>query len=144
MIILAKCALASPDTWFAGGLTFREGVIKIGVAHNRDGGSPSHFWVPAAERAGGMAMNFVPKTPFTISPPRLPIVCRAANVTRRLSYRTPPSSDGQAGRDHVAFATVGRKFRSMSVNAKKNVHVAVPTLHGQRRRQSTSADASGV
>ena len=127
MIILAKCALALTSTIVVAGLyTFREGVIKVDVDEQRDGGSHVHFWIPAA--AVPMATHLVPKHHFRDMPAEasecLPLLKIVTSELRR--YPDTTFVDVQDGRDHLRVATVGTKIQIDVVNSEENVHVTVP------------------
>jgi hypothetical protein len=145
MIILAKCALALTSTIVVASVyTFREGVIKVDVDEQRDGGSHVHFWVPAA--AVPMAMHFVPKRHFRGMPAEasecLPLLKIVTAELRR--YPNTTFVDVQDGRDHVRVATVGSKIQIDVVNDEENVHVAVPLSTVNDVANQLAADAPGV
>jgi hypothetical protein len=145
MMILAKLGLGIASTVvFASVYTFREGVIRVDVDEQREGGSHVHFWVPAA--AVPMAMHFVPKQHLREAACHasefMPLVQIVTKELRR--YPDTTFVDVEDGEDHVRVSTVGTKLQIDVVNRQESVHVAVPLATVHDVAAELAAGAPGI
>lgn len=127
MLALGKLALGFTGTIvLAGAYTFREGVIRVDVDENRDGGSHVHFWVPAA--AVPMALHLVPRDKLQEGAAQvheqMPII-RA--FTRELAkYPHVTFVEVRDGEQRVKISTEGHRLRIDVDAPEEKVHLAVP------------------
>src|SRR5258708_16279949 len=141
-MIVAKLALGFASTSVVASVyTFREGVIRVDVDEDRDGGSHVHFWAPGA--AVPMAMHFVPKQHLREASQHaseyMPLVEIVTSELRK--YPDTTFVDVENGKDHVRVSTVGTKLRIDVVNDEENVHVAVQLSTVNDAAHQLTADA---
>lgn len=129
MLLLAKAALGVGATLaLSTAYVFHEGVIRVDVDENRDGGSHVHFWVPATAVSGGLRV--VPRHYIQHAAeqarPYLPVIREVAKELER--YPNAELVDVQgANHEHVRISIRDGKLYIDAVDPQNNVHVAVPT-----------------
>ena len=129
MLLLAKAALGVGATLaLSTAYVFREGVIRVDVDENRDGGSHVHFWVPATVVSGGLRV--VPRHYIQHAAeqarPYLPVIREVAKELEK--YPNAELVDVQsANHEHVRISIRDGKLYIDAVDQQNDVHVAVPT-----------------
>jgi len=129
MLFLAKAAVGVGATLaLTTAYVFHEGVIRVDVDENRDGGSHVHFWVPATAVSGGLRV--VPRHYIQHaaeqSRPYLPVLRQVAKELEKYPNAELVDVRG-ANHEHVRISVRGGKVYIDAVDQENNVHVSVPT-----------------
>lgn len=127
MMLLAKCALGFATTVaMAGVYTFREGVVRVDVDEQREGGSHVHIWAPAA--IAPMALHFVPQRHLEhIDAQALQFLPTARVLIKELEkYPETQFVEVQDGDQHVQISTHDGKIKIDVTEPGQDVHVQVP------------------
>jgi hypothetical protein len=128
MLILAKVALGLGVTVAAAGTyLFHEGVIRVDVDEQRDGGTHVHFWVPATVVSTGL--HFVPQEKMQSTArdvrPYLPVLREISKELEK--YPNAELVNVTNGEDHVRIAMNHGKIHIDAVSHEGGVvHVTVP------------------
>ena len=129
MLLIAKAALGAGATLaVAGAYVFHEGVIRVDVDENRNGGSHVHFWVPATAVSGGLRVvpNHYIRHAAEQSRPYLPVLREVAKELQKYPNAELVDVHG-ANQEHVRIAVKDGKLYIDAVDQENNVHVSVPT-----------------
>jgi|SRR3974390_212450 len=128
MLFIAKAALGVGATLaLSTAYVFHEGVIRVDVDENRDGGSHVHFWVPATAVSGGLRV--VPRHYIQHaaeqSRPYLPVIREVAKELEK--YPDAELVDVRGPEHHkVRIAIHGGRIYIDAVDKENNIHVSVP------------------
>jgi hypothetical protein len=129
MLLIAKAALGVGATLaLTTAYVFHEGVIRVDVDENRDGGSHVHFWVPATAVSGGLRV--VPRHYLQHaaqrSRPYLPLLREVARELQK--YRNAELVDVRgADHEHLRISVDDGELYIDAVDKNQNIHVSVPT-----------------
>ena len=129
MLLIAKAALGVGATLaLTTAYVFHEGVIRVDVDENRDGGSHVHFWVPATAVSGGLRV--VPRHYIQHaaehSRPYLPVLREVAKELQKNRNAELVDVRG-TNREHVRISICDGKLYIDAVEKDQNIHVSVPT-----------------
>ena len=128
MLFLAKAALGVGATLaLSSAYVFHEGVIRVDVDENRDGGSHVHFWVPATAVSGGLRV--VPRHYIQHAAeqarPYLPVIRQVAKELEK--YPNAELVDVRGGnREHVRITIRSGRIYVDAVDQENDIHVSVP------------------
>jgi len=128
MLILAKVALGLGVTVAAAGAyAFHEGVIRVDVDEQRNGGSHVHFWVPTTVVSTGL--HFVPQEKMQSTArdvrPYLPVLREISKELEK--YPNAELVNVANGEDQVRIAMNHGKIQIDAVSHEGDVvHVTVP------------------
>ena len=128
MLILAKVALGLGVTVAAASAyVFHEGVIRVDVDEQRNGGTHVHFWVPTTVVSTGL--HFVPQEKMQSTArnvrPYLPVLREISKELEK--YPNAELVNVANGEDHVRIAMNHGKIRIDAVSHEGDVvHVTVP------------------
>jgi hypothetical protein len=128
MLVLAKVALGLGVTLAAAGAyVFHEGVIRVDVDENRDGGTHLHLWLPGTVVSTGL--HFVPQEKLQSTAqdlrPYLPVLREISKELEK--YPNAELVDVMDGHDHVRISMIGGKLRiDAACQDGDVVHVSVP------------------
>jgi hypothetical protein len=127
MLFLAKAALGFGATFaLAGAYVFHEGVIRVDVDENRNGGSHVHVWVPATVVPVGLRV--VPRHNLreaaSQARPYLPLLREVAKELKK--YPNAELVDVRDNDQHVRIAVQGGKLFIDAVSDEQNIHVSFP------------------
>jgi len=128
MLILAKVALGLGVTVAAAGAyAFHEGVIRVDVDEQRNGGTHVHFWVPTTVVSTGL--HFVPQEKMQSTArdvrPYLPVLREISKELEK--YPNAELVNVAKGEDHVRIAMNHGKIQIDAVSHEGDVvHVTVP------------------
>ena len=128
MLILAKVALGLGVTVAAAGAyVFHEGVIRVDVDEQRNGGTHVHFWVPTTVVSIGL--HFVPQEKMQSTArdvrPYLPVLREISKELEK--YPNAELVNVANGEDHVRIAMNHGKIQIDDVSHEGDVvHVTVP------------------
>ena len=146
MLMLAKLALGlGATTAMAGAYVMHEGVIRVDVDEQRDGGSHMHCWVPATVVATGMHLLPPDKMRQTAAQvqPYLPLMREVAKELEK--YPDAELVDVESGQDHVRVAMAAGKLRIDAVSEDGDVvHISVPAQVLRDVADELEAKAPGV
>jgi hypothetical protein len=129
MLFLAKAALGIGATFAVStAYVFHEGVIRVDVDENRNGGAHVHFWVPATAVSGGLRV--VPRHYIQHAAeqtrPYLPVLREVAKELEK--YPDAELVDVRsANHEHVCISVRNGKLYIDAVDQENDVHVSVPT-----------------
>ena len=129
MLLIAKAALGAGATLaVAGAYVFHEGVIRVDVDENRNGGSHVHFWVPATAVSGGLRVvpSHYIRHAAEQSRPYLPVLREVAKELAKYPNAELVDVRG-ANHEHVRITVKDGKLYIDAVDQENNVHVSVPT-----------------
>ena len=129
MLLIAKAALGvAAALALTTAYVFHEGVIRVDVDENRDGGSHVHLWVPATAVSGGL--HVVPRHYIQHaaehSRPYLPVLREVAKELQKYPNAELVDVRG-ADHEHVRISICDGKLYIDAVDQDQNIHVAVPT-----------------
>jgi len=128
MLILAKVALGLGVTVAAASAyVFHEGVIRVDVDEQRNGGTHVHFWVPTTVVSTGL--HFVPQEKMQSTArnvrPYLPVLREISKELEK--YPNAELVNVANGEDHVRIAMNHGKIQIDAVSHEGDVvHVTVP------------------
>lgn len=146
MLILAKAALGLGAMMaMAGVYVFHEGVIRVDVDEQREGGSHVHFWVPATVVSVGM--HLAPKDQLNHATaearPFLPVLREVSKELEK--YPNVELVDVTDARDHVRVAMVDGKLKIDAVSRDGDVvHLSIPASVLRDVADELEAKAPGV
>lgn len=128
MLFLAKAAVGVGATLaLATAYVFHEGVIRVDVDENRDGGSHVHLWVPATAVSGGLRV--VPKHYIqhaaARSRPYLPVIREVAKELEKYPNAELVDVRG-ADHEHVRITVRNGRIYVDAIDKENNIHVSVP------------------
>jgi len=129
MVFLAKAALGvSATIALTTAYVFHEGVIRVDVDENRNGGSHVHFWVPATAVSGGL--RAVPRHYIRHAAeqarPYLPVLREVAKALEK--YPNAELVDVRsANREHVHISVHDGRLYIDAVDRENDVHIVLPT-----------------
>jgi hypothetical protein len=129
MLLIAKAALGLGATLaVASAYVFHEGVIRVDVDENRDGGSHVHVWVPATAVSGGLRVvpNHYIRHAAEQSRPYLPVLREVAKELEKYPNAELVDVRG-ASHQHVRISVRDGKLYIDAVDQENNIHVSVPT-----------------
>ena len=146
MLILAKAALGLGAMMaMAGVYVFHEGVIRVDVDEQREGGSHVHFWVPATVVSVGM--HLAPKDQLNhVTAEARPFLPVLREVSKELEkYPNVELVDVTDARDHVRVAMVDGKLKIDAVSRDGDVvHLSIPASVLRDVADELEAKAPGV
>ncbi|HTP68644.1 MAG TPA: hypothetical protein VMJ35_07040 [Dongiaceae bacterium] len=128
MLLIAKAALGVGATLaLSTAYVFHEGVIRVDVDENRDGGSHVHVWVPATAISGGLRV--VPRHYLehaaAQSRPYLPLIREVAKELEK--YPNVELIDVRnADHEHVRITIRNGRIYVDAVDHENDIHVSVP------------------
>ena len=146
MLILAKAALGLGAMMaMAGVYVFHEGVIRVDVDEQREGGSHVHFWVPATVVSVGMHLAPTDQLNHVTAEAR-PFLPVLREVSKELEkYPNVELVDVTDARDHVRVAMVDGKLKIDAVSTDGDVvHLSIPASVLRDVADELEAKAPGV
>lgn len=127
MVFLAKAALVLGATVALGSAyVFHEGVIRIDVDENHNGGSHIHFWMPATTVSMGLrlAPRHCLERAAAQSRPFLPLLREIAKELEK--YPNAELLDVHDASDHVRVGVHNGKLYIDAVTDTDNIHIHCP------------------
>lgn len=127
MLLLGKIALYAGSTLaVAGAVVFHEGVIRVDVVEQRQGGQHVHLWVPATVVPVGL--HLAPKKEIERAAAEtrqyLPLIRAVSHELQR--YPNATFVEVQDAEQHVRISTQNGKIHIDVDSPDEVVHVAVP------------------
>jgi hypothetical protein len=127
MLLLAKAALGFGATLaVAGAYVFHEGVIRVDVDENRNGGSHVHVWVPATVVPVGL--HVVPRHNLQQAAaqarPYLPLLREVSKELKK--YPNAELVDVSDDSEHVNISVRNGKIYIDAITDTDKIHVSLP------------------
>jgi hypothetical protein len=128
MLLIAKAAIGLGATLaLSTAYVFHEGVIRVDVDENRDGGSHVHLWVPATAVSGGLRV--VPRHYIQRAAERsrayLPVIREVSKELQRYPSAELVDVRG-ADHEHIRIAVHNGRIYVDAVDKENDIHIAVP------------------